>query len=162
LVLAACAHEGPTPPPAEAVAAPVASPPPAPAPAPHNEDLAPLPVPANGPVERGKATFYSDRFAGRHTASGDRYDPQAMTAAHRTLPFGAVVDVSRADGRHVQVRINDRGPFGRRDRIIDLSRRAARELGIGGVAEVTLHVVQLPPKDKNVKGAKARKRTNPS
>lgn len=91
----------------------------------------------------GRATFYSDRFAGRKTASGERYDPQLYTAAHRTLPLGTVVDVTRRDGRTVRVRINDRGPFGHSERIIDLSKRAAKALGMlrAGVVDVTLRVV---------------------
>src|SRR5689334_11642790 len=83
------------------------------------------------PFQRGYATFYARRFAGRRTANGERYNPSEMTAAHRTLPFGTLVEVRRADGddRRVVVRVNDRGPYGV-DRIIDLSRRAAEELGI--------------------------------
>jgi rare lipoprotein A len=77
---------------------------------------------------------------------GEPYDPRGYTAAHRTLPLGSVVDVSREDGRHVRVRINDRGPYGH-GRIIDLSRRAAAELGMvrEGVAEVVLRVLWVPP-----------------
>ena len=98
------------------------------------------------PFEQGRASFYSDRLAGRSTATGEPYDPRAFTAAHRTLPFGAVVDVARADGRHVRVRINDRGPHAR-GRIIDLSRRAAAELGMvrAGTADVVLRVLWVPP-----------------
>jgi rare lipoprotein A len=96
--------------------------------------------------QQGRASFYSDRLAGRATATGEPYDPGALTAAHRTLPFGAIVDVARADGRHVSVRINDRGPYAA-GRIIDLSRRAAAELGIvrAGVADVVLRVIWVPP-----------------
>ncbi len=97
---------------------------------------------------RARAAPRSTRIAspGRSTATGEPYDPGAFTAAHRTLPFGAVVDVARADGRHVRVRINDRGPHAR-GRIIDLSRRAAAELGMvrDGIAEVVLRVLWLPP-----------------
>jgi rare lipoprotein A len=95
--------------------------------------------------EFGRASYYSDRLAGHRTASGERYDPAALTAAHRTLPLGALVDVVRADGRSVRVRINDRGPYAR-GRIIDLSRRAATELGMlrDGVGDVGLRVVALP------------------
>jgi rare lipoprotein A len=95
--------------------------------------------------ETGRASYYSDKLAGRPTASGERYDPGAMTAAHPRLPFGAIVDVVRADGRAVRVRINDRGPR-TPGRVIDLSRRAATELGmIGeGTADVALRVVSLP------------------
>ena len=102
---------------------------------------------ANGaPLEEGKASYYSDKLAGRPTANGEPYDPRALTAAHRTLPFGTKVDVARPDGRHVTVRINDRGPH-KRGRVIDLSRRAAEEIGLvkEGVGEVALRVVWLPP-----------------
>jgi rare lipoprotein A len=89
---------------------------------------------------QGKASWYGKRFHGRRTASGEIFDMNAMTAAHRTLPFGTMVRVrSMATGREVVVRINDRGPFSRR-RIIDLSQAAARELGVRsrGVTEVQL------------------------
>jgi rare lipoprotein A len=90
--------------------------------------------------ETGLATFYAKRFAGRRTASGERYDPGALTGAHRTLAFGTRVRVTNlANQRSVVVVITDRGPFDRR-RVIDLSRRAARELGMlrDGVARVRL------------------------
>jgi hypothetical protein len=95
--------------------------------------------------ERGRASYYSDRLAGRKTASGERYNPRELTAAHRTLPFGSLVDVIRNDGRQIRVRINDRGPF-TRGRVIDLSRRAAEAIGLirDGIAEVRLEVVSLP------------------
>ncbi len=98
------------------------------------------------PYQWGRASYYSDRLTGRATAMGEPYDPRGYTAAHRTLPLGSVVDVSREDGRHVRVRINDRGPYGH-GRIIDLSRRAAAELGMvrEGVAEVVLRVLWVPP-----------------
>lgn len=99
------------------------------------------------PYQRGRASYYSDKLAGRSTASGEPYVPAAYTAAHRTLPFGAVVDVARADGRHVVVRVNDRGPYAH-GRIIDLSRRAATDLGMirAGVVDVVLRVVWMPPR----------------
>ena len=101
--------------------------------------------------EEGKASYYSDKLAGHRTANGEAYDPRALTAAHRTLPFGSMVYVARPDGRHVTVRINDRGPF-KRGRVIDLSRRAAEQLGLvrEGVGEVALRVVSLSP----VKGSR--------
>ncbi len=101
--------------------------------------------PAGAPLERGKASYYHDSLAGNATASGEPYDPAALTAAHRTLPFGSVVDVVRADGRWVRVRINDRGPF-RRGRVIDLSRRAAEHVDLiqAGVADVALYLVWTP------------------
>ena len=97
-------------------------------------------------LEEGKASYYSDRLAGHATAHGEAYDPRALTAAHRTLPFGTMVYVARPDGRHVTVRINDRGPH-KRGRVIDLSRRAAEQIGLvkEGVGEVSLRVVSLPP-----------------
>ncbi|WP_437879076.1 septal ring lytic transglycosylase RlpA family protein [Sorangium sp. So ce513] len=97
------------------------------------------------PIQRGRATYYADKFTGRATASGERYNPRALTAAHRTLPFGAIVDVVRRDGRRVRVRINDRGPF-KRGRVIDLSRRAAEKIGLikEGIADVTLELIWKP------------------
>ena len=97
-------------------------------------------------VLAGQATYYSDSLAGNHTANGEIYDPARLTAASRDLPFGSVVRVIRRDtGAHVVVRINDRGPFGNRKRILDLSRAAARELGMlgRGVAPVRAEVLQL-------------------
>ena len=94
-----------------------------------------LPLPNEIPfeeAERGNASWYGPRFHGRRTASGERYDQSAFTAAHRTLPFGSVVRVrSVASGKQVEVRINDRGPFVR-GRIIDVSRAAAVALGLIG------------------------------
>jgi rare lipoprotein A len=90
--------------------------------------------------EAGTASYYGAELAGRRTASGDRYDPALLTAAHPTLPFGSEVTVvALATGRRVAVRITDRGPFtGGRD--IDLSLRAAEALGIlkQGVAKVRI------------------------
>lgn len=77
-----------------------------------------------------------DGYGGRRTASGERMNPSAMTAAHRTLPFGTRVRVSHA-GRFVTVRINDRGPF-IRGRCIDLSHGAARALGLRGTGAVAV------------------------
>ena len=96
-----------------------------------------------GSVSSGLASYYADSLAGRPTASGEPYDPAELTAAHRTLPFGTMVEVSRDDGRRVVVRINDRGPFGKKKRVIDVSRRAAEELGMmrAGVVNVTVRVV---------------------
>lgn len=98
-------------------------------------------------VERGQAGWYGDRYHGRKTASGERFDQHALTAAHRTLPFGTMVEVKNLDnGRTVTVRINDRGPFGRKTRIIDVSRAAAGELDMvrSGVAPVELRIVGQP------------------
>lgn len=100
-------------------------------------------APQVGAVSTGVASYYADSLAGRPTASGEPYDPAELTAAHRTLPFGTLVEVTRDDGRSVVVRINDRGPFGKKKRLIDLSRRAAEALGMvrAGVVNVTVRVV---------------------
>jgi rare lipoprotein A len=92
----------------------------------------------------GKASWYGDRFQGRKTASGEPFDMNALTAAHKTLPFGTVVEVTRPDsGQVVKVRITDRGPFVK-GRVIDLSRAAAQQLGMirAGVVPVQLKIVQ--------------------
>src|SRR5262245_42666442 len=92
--------------------------------------------------EVGIASFYGRAHDGRRTASGEVFDMNQMTAAHRTLPFGTRVRVTNlANGRETVVRINDRGPF-RRGRIIDLSYAAARKLGfVGrGLAKVRVEV----------------------
>ena len=80
--------------------------------------------------ERGIASWYGEQFHGRRTASGEIMDQRRLTAAHRTLPLGTVVDVvNKRNGRKVRVTINDRGPYVD-DRIIDLSRGAAAQLGM--------------------------------
>ncbi len=81
-------------------------------------------------IGTGTASFYGKRFAGRMTASGERFDPTELTAAHKTLPFGTRVLVTNPrTGQSVTVRINDRGPYAR-GRMIDLSRAAAEEIGL--------------------------------
>jgi rare lipoprotein A len=100
------------------------------------------PLAAGRRQEIGLASYYAGEHNGRRTASGERFDMDEMTAAHRTLPFGTRVRVTNLEnGREVTVRINDRGPF-RRGRIIDLSLAAARKLGIvgRGVAKVRVAV----------------------
>jgi rare lipoprotein A len=90
-------------------------------------------------VQRGAASWYGPGFHGRKTASGERFNANAMTAAHRSLPFGTKVRVvSERTGRSVTVRINDRGPF-HGGRIIDLAAAPARALGIAGTTYVSLH-----------------------
>lgn len=85
----------------------------------------------DGDVLRGEASYYADFFDGRKTASGERYDPGAMTAANRTLPLGTRVRIRRVDtGASVVVKVNDRGPFGKRRRIFDLSKAAAKKLNM--------------------------------
>jgi rare lipoprotein A len=89
------------------------------------------------------ASYYGAE-SGRHTASGERFDPNAMTAAHRTLPFGTLLRVTYR-GRSVVVRINDRGPFVKKgdhfSHDIDLSQGAARRIGLPGVGQVTVEVI---------------------
>ena len=93
-------------------------------------------------VESGRASYYGRGFAGRKTASGERFDPNGMTAAHPTLPFGTRIRVTRPGGLSVTVRVNDRCgcPGGR---IVDLSEGAARKLGMlrSGVVMVRLEVL---------------------
>jgi len=96
----------------------------------------------------GDASYYASRFQGRPTASGERFDNNQLTAAHRTLPFGTLVRVrSLVNGSTVDVRINDRGPFLKR-RVIDLSKAAAKALGLlasgTGTKAVELFVVEQP------------------
>ena len=97
---------------------------------------------------RGLASWYGARFHGKPTASGEKYDMHEFTAAHPTLPFGTIVRVrSLVNGRTVDVRINDRGPFIKR-RVIDLSRAAAQKLGLiearTGTKPVVISVQQAP------------------
>jgi rare lipoprotein A len=99
------------------------------------------------PSETGIASWYGAPYHGQRSASGEIYDQEKLTAAHRTLPFGTRVRVRRPDrGGSVVVRINDRGPFVK-SRVIDLSHAAAVQLGMtdGGVALVILEVVETPP-----------------
>jgi len=96
------------------------------------------------PVAGGEASFYGAELAGRPTASGERFNPEALTAAHRTLPLGSTVRVTNLrNGQSVVVRINDRGPF-HGNRVIDLSRRAAQELGFQrrGTARVQIELLR--------------------
>jgi rare lipoprotein A len=100
---------------------------------------------SEGWTEEGVASWYGPGFDGKRTASGEVYDMEAMTAAHRRLPFGTRVRVNNLDnGRRTEVRVNDRGPFVD-DRIIDLSRAAAREIGMlgSGTARVRIIVVEM-------------------
>jgi rare lipoprotein A len=88
-------------------------------------------------VQSGKASWYGPGFHGRRTANGERFNTNAYTAAHKTLPFGTKLKVTHAKtGKSVVVRINDRGPYAH-GRVIDLSRASARAIGISGVADIT-------------------------
>ncbi|WP_390587403.1 septal ring lytic transglycosylase RlpA family protein [Erythrobacter sp. MTPC3] len=110
-------------------------------------DLSVFVPPVEDPIIRtlgtGVASYYGRRFHGRRTANGERFNMNAMTAAHKTLPFGTKVRVTNPrNGRTVTVRINDRGPF-TRGREIDLSRAAAKQIGLiaSGHARVELDIV---------------------
>ncbi|MES3629903.1 MAG: septal ring lytic transglycosylase RlpA family protein [Longimonas sp.] len=94
----------------------------------------------------GKASYYAAYLEGRPTASGQPYDPERLTASHRTLPFGTYVKVTRRfTGDTVTVMINDRGPQ-KQERILDLSRRAAEALNMidAGVVDIEIEVVEGP------------------
>ncbi len=97
-----------------------------------------------GYEEKGLASWYGPGFHGKRTANGEVYDMDAMTAAHKSLPFDLIVEVENLDnGRSIRVRINDRGPFVR-GRIIDLSREGAKRIGMlgPGTARVRIRVVE--------------------
>ncbi len=134
LLSAACAH------------APPAPAPPAADTRPRTEEPRPAeqaPPPAHR-AEEGLASFYARQHRGHRTASGARYDPAALTCAHRTEPFGTRLQVTDLEtGRRVVVTVTDRGPFVR-GRVIDLSLAAARQLGIvkRGVARVRVERVE--------------------
>ena len=102
------------------------------------------PAPPSSGAQTGKASWYGDAHHGKKTASGETYDMNALTAAHRTLPIGTRVRVTNVDNeRSVVVRVNDRGPFVD-GRVIDLSRAAARALGVlgAGVFTVRLEILE--------------------
>ena len=93
------------------------------------------------PAQAEVASYYGKELAGRRTASGERFNPSAMTAAHRTLRFGTRVRVTNSrNGRSVVVRINDRGPFVK-GRSIDLSSGAARAIGMGSSGHIRMQVL---------------------
>jgi peptidoglycan lytic transglycosylase len=95
--------------------------------------------------ETGIASWYGEAFHGKDTANGETFDLNAVTAAHRTLPLPTIVEVTNLDnGRSLQVRINDRGPYAR-GRIIDLSRRSAQLLGFEAQGTAKVHVRILVP-----------------
>ncbi len=116
------------------------------------EVSAPSPTEGSAYSEEGKASWYHRKFTWRRTASSERYSPKEYTAAHRSLPFGTVVEVTNLNNKKTcTVKINDRGPRVK-GRIIDLSEIAASDLGIikQGVAPVRIRVIQEPesPVDK--------------
>src|ERR1041384_4182842 len=90
------------------------------------------------PIQTGAASWYGPGFHGKRTASGERFNTDGLTAAHKTLPFGTKIRVTNErTGKSVVVRINDRGPYAH-GRVIDLSKAAAQAVGISGVGRVTL------------------------
>lgn len=135
-------------------------PPPAPTPDRHPQpaDMPPAVAASTGPrgtsgeAQRydtvGYATWYGEEMQGSNTASGQPFDANAITAAHRTLPLGAIVEVTALDtGRTILALVNDRGP-GRRDMEIDLSRGAAQLLGVTATAPVRVRLVNATPPDQ--------------
>ncbi|TDN39694.1 septal ring lytic transglycosylase RlpA family protein [Hymenobacter sp. UV11] len=101
-------------------------------------------------TQSGQGSYYADKFAGRATTSGAPYRPGQLTAAHNTLPFGTKIKVTNVrNGRSVKVVVNDRGPHVK-GRIVDVSKRAARKLGLieAGVVPVQLKVVHAAPTGK--------------
>ncbi|MDT8341357.1 MAG: septal ring lytic transglycosylase RlpA family protein [Longimicrobiales bacterium] len=100
---------------------------------------------AEGYVEEGMASWYGDEFHGRPTASGEKFDKNGFTAAHRTLPLHTWVEVTNLEnGRALILRVNDRGPFARtHQRILDLSFGAARDLGVVGPGTARVRVRAL-------------------
>lgn len=101
-------------------------------------------------TQSGQGSYYADKFAGRATTSGAPYRPGRLTAAHNTLPFGTKIKVTNVrNGRSVKVVVNDRGPHVK-GRIVDVSKRAARKLGLieAGVVPVQLKVVRAAPAGK--------------
>lgn len=98
--------------------------------------------------QTGQASWYGPGFHGRKTASGERFDMHAYTAAHKTLPIPSYAKVTNlSNGKSVIVRINDRGPF-HGDRVIDLSKGAAKKIGFSGVANV--RVEQIIPNQTQI------------
>ena len=96
---------------------------------------------ASPPSQSGIASWYGPGFHGRKTANGETFNMDGLTAAHRWLPFGSWVRVQNmVNGRSIDVRINDRGPY-IKQRIIDLSRAAAKALGLGGTKQVEITLI---------------------
>ena len=126
-----------------AAQAPAAATPPAAAPAPVAAPAPATAAPTAGVVEKGKVAWYGRKFAGRRTASGEAYNPDALTMAHKTLPFGTKVKVTNpANNKSVVLRVNDRGPT-QADRVGDVSLAGAQRLGMvrSGVIDAELEVV---------------------
>jgi rare lipoprotein A len=119
-----------------------------PAPSPPPQPAAPAATPPASGTESGKLAYYGRKFAGRKTASGERYNPDALTMAHKTLPFGTKVNVTnKANGKSVELRVNDRGPT-KGDRLGDVSLAASQKLGFGkaGTIDADIQIVSSPEK----------------
>ncbi len=102
-----------------------------------------------GQVLKGECSFYASKFHGRKTASGEIYNMFALTAAHRTLPFGTILEVENlSNGKKVKVRINDRGPF-KSNRILDVSLQAAKKLDMikQGTIQIKATIIKLGKKN---------------
>ena len=112
--------------------------------------------------ETGIASWYGDEFAGRPTASGEIFDPNQISAAHRTLPMPSIVRITNLDnGRALAVRVNDRGPFAH-GRIIDVSRRTAQLLGFHAQGTAKVRVEILPEESRTVAAAAGRPEVKPA
>jgi rare lipoprotein A len=112
---------------------------------------------SRGHVERGVASWYGQKFHGRKTSSGERYDMYQMTAAHKTLPLPTYARVTNLEnGRSAVVKINDRGPFVD-DRIIDLSFAAAKKLGVVQKGTARVEVASIDPRDNDGKVPKLQR-----
>lgn len=101
-----------------------------------------------GSVQIGDASWYGKHHQGKRTASGEQFDPRMLTAAHPTLPLGSQVRVTNLrNGRSVDVTVNDRGPFGKHRRVIDVSQAAAEQIGLKGkgVAKVKVEPIRPTP-----------------
>lgn len=155
LVIAALSAAGAhaqSPQPGAAKSPPQSAPPAATAPAPGPSAVAPVApapaaaaAPAASPAatgtESGKIAYYGRKFAGRKTASGERYNPDAMTMAHKTLPFGTKVKVTnKANGKSAELRVNDRGPT-HGDGVGDVSLAASKKLGFGKAGTIDADIV---------------------
>ena len=104
-------------------------------------------------AERGDASWYGKKYQGKPTASGESFDMYAYTGAHRTLPFGTIVNVTNLkNNKSVKVRINDRGPT-KKSRIVDLSYQSAKDIGLvtDGIVPVTVEVLSASTKIKTSK-----------
>jgi rare lipoprotein A len=94
--------------------------------------------------QEGTVSYYHGRFHGKKTSSGEKYDKTGYTAAHKTLPYNTLIELQNPrNGKVVTVRINDRGPYGKTSRILDISQAAAKELDIikSGIAKLSFKVV---------------------